>query len=64
MKEQREQYLKEAFKEIEDAIQNHINKVVISLNMGFSTDEKLIGKYAGYDNIFRPYAESVGKWSK
>ena len=48
--------------EIENAIQSHINQTVQGLGMGFTDDQSLIGKYAGYDNIFRPYAEAVGKW--
>ena len=48
--------------EIEQAIQSHINQTVAALGMGFTDDQSLIGKYAGYDNVFRPIAESVGKW--
>ena len=48
--------------EIEQAIQSHINQTVAGLGMGFTDDQSLIGKYAGYDNVFRPIAESVGKW--
>lgn len=48
--------------EIEQAIQNHINQTVAGLGMGFTDDQSLIGKYAGYDNVFRPIAEAVGKW--
>ena len=48
--------------EIENAIQTHINQTVANLGMGFTDDTSLIGKYAGYDNVFRPIAEAVGKW--
>ena len=48
--------------EIEQAIQSHINQTVVGLGMGFTDDQSLIGKYAGYDNVFRPIAEAVGKW--
>lgn len=48
--------------EIEQAIQSHINQTVAGLGMGFTDDQSLIGKYAGYDNVFRPIAEAVGKW--
>lgn len=48
--------------EIEQAIQSHINQTVAGLGMGFTDDQSLIGKYAGYDNVFRPVAEAVGKW--
>ena len=48
--------------EIEQAIQSHINQTVAALGMGFTDDQSLIGKYAGYDNVFRPVAEAVGKW--
>lgn len=48
--------------EIEQAIQSHITQTVAGLGMGFTDDQSLIGKYAGYDNVFRPLAESVGKW--
>ena len=48
--------------EIEQAIQSHINQTVAALGMGFADDQSLIGKYAGYDNVFRPIAEAVGKW--
>ena len=48
--------------EIEQAIQFHINQTVANLGMGFTDDQSLIGKYAGYDNVFRPIAEAVGKW--
>ena len=48
--------------EIEQAIQTHINQTVKSLGMGFTDDASLIGKYAGYDNVFRSIAEAVGKW--
>ena len=47
---------------IEQAIQSHINATVQGLGMGFTDDQSLIGKYAGYDNVFRPIAEAVGKW--
>ena len=48
--------------EIENAIQTHINQTVANLGMGFTDDTSLIGKYAGYDNVFRSIAEAVGKW--
>ena len=48
--------------EIEQAIQAHINATIQGLGMGFTDDQSLIGKYAGYDNVFRPVAEAVGKW--
>ena len=48
--------------EIEQAIQSHINQTVAGLGMGFTDDQSLIGKYAGYDNVFSPVAEAVGKW--
>lgn len=48
--------------EIEQAIQSHINQTVAGIGMGFTDDQSLIGKYAGYDNVFRPIAEAVGKW--
>ena len=48
--------------EIEQSIQLHINQTVVGLGMGFTDDQSLIGKYAGYDNVFRPIAEAVGKW--
>ncbi len=48
--------------EIEQAIQSHINQTVAALGMGFTDDQSLIGKYAGYDNVFRSIAEDVGKW--
>ena len=48
--------------EIENAIQTHINQTVANLGIGFKDDTSLIGKYAGYDNVFRPIAEAVGKW--
>lgn len=48
--------------EIEQAIQAHINQTVEGLGMGFTDDASLIGKYAGYDNVFRSVAEAVGKW--
>ena len=48
--------------EIENAIQSHINQTVQGLGMGFTDDQSLIGKYAGYENVFRPYAEAIGKW--
>ena len=48
--------------EIEQAIQSHINQTVAALGIGFTDDQSLIGKYAGYDNVFRPIAEAVGKW--
>ena len=48
--------------EIEQAIQFHINQTVAGMGMGFTDDQSLIGKYAGYDNVFRPIAEAIGKW--
>ena len=48
--------------EIENAIQSHINQTVQGLGVGFTDDQSLIGKYAGYENVFRPYAEAIGKW--